>query len=267
MGTGADAQLAKKFRLHGIYLQWGYCRNAFSKSDIRFTNGSQYDFTIHDATAHDKPDFTGFLTSPWNVTIPQNCYRIGFYLNATHTHALEINYDHAKYVMDDYKTRRVSGQIDGEQFDHDTLVTPDFISYEHTNGANFYHFNYVGQQILRRKNNRDQITAIWKIGAGFVMPRSDVGVMGYNVDNIFHIAGYIGSVEAGARYYPFKDFFVEGTFKGGFANYFDVLTVHGGRAHQTFYYGSAVVLVGYDIPLNQRRYGFKPKKGQSMPTP
>ena len=258
--TDASAQRAKKLQLHGIYLQWGYCRNWFTPGDIRFKSGDgkPYDFTIHDVSAKDKPDFPAFWEAPLDITIPQNCYRIGFYLNASHTHAIEINYDHAKYVMEDYKMRRVTGEIYGEKFDLDTIVTPDFVAFEHTNGANFYHLNYVGQHTILHKKNRDMATLIWKAGAGIVVPRSDIGVMGRNVDNFLHVAGYIGSLEVGSRFYPFPKFFLEITAKGGYANYFDVLTVDGGRASHKFYYASVIGLVGYDIPLNRKRYGIKP---------
>jgi hypothetical protein len=245
--NAAQAQLFKKPVFSGVYLQWGYNRDWFSKSDIHFSNGSSYDFTIHKASAQDQPDFSGFRDSPWDVTIPQNSYRIGVYLNKTRTHAIELNFDHAKYVMDDFRNRRVSGQVHGEPLDIDTFVTPYFVDFEHTNGANFYHINYVRQHDLIRFSRRSHASGVLKLGAGVVIPRSDVTIMGRKLDNEYHVAGYIISAEAGLRFYPRRHLFVEFTGKGGFANYLNVLTVDGGKANHHFYYGSVVGLVGLEL--------------------
>lgn len=250
----ASAQLFKKLSLSGIYLQWGYNRDWFSRSDIHFKNGNQYDFTVHQVTASDRPDFEGFWRTPLDITIPQNSFRIGFYINKKHTHAVEINFDHAKYVMDDYKVRRISGTIYGQTFDKDTLMVPNFVHFEHTNGANFYHFNYVSQIVLthNKKKNRMVTSFIYKLGAGFVMPKSDITIMGKRLDNRYHIAGYIVSAEAGGRYYPFRNLFLELNIKGGFANYLNTLTVEGGKASHKFYYTEVIGLVGYDINFHKR---------------
>lgn len=260
----SNAQLFKKPFLSGVYLQWGYNRDWFTKSDIHLSDGKTYDFTIHKATADDRPDFEGFWNTPLDITIPQNSFRIGFYLNHKRTHAIEINFDHAKYVMDDYKVRRVSGEIHGRAIDKDTLMVPGFVHFEHTNGANFYHINYVGQHEIWRNKKRVLATAVYKAGAGVVVPRSDVTIMGKRLDNKYHIAGYIISAEAGARFYPARNLFLELTGKGGFANYLNVLTVEGGTAKHKFGYVEVIGLIGYDIPLNKKRWERRHKNTPSL---
>src|SRR5690606_30185256 len=101
--VSSEAQLLKleKPVFSGMYFQWGYNRNWFTKSDIRLNDGENYDITIYDVVAKDKPDFSYYKDHPFDITIPQNSYRIGVYLNKKHTHAIEINYDHAKYVQVD----------------------------------------------------------------------------------------------------------------------------------------------------------------------
>jgi len=236
-----------------MYLQWGYNRDIYSRSDLHFNNGDAYNFTIYDARAQDKPDFEGFWETPLDITIPQNSYRIGFYLNKEQTHAIEINFDHTKYVVDDYQTLRVTGHIAGERIDKDTLVDPYFMHLEHTNGANFYHLNYVGQRELWRNKKRKLMSTVYKLGAGVVVPRSDVTIMGTRLDNKFHVAGYVLGAELGLRYYMGRHFFAEGTVKGGFANYLDVLTVEGGKMHHHFYYGEALLLIGYDMNFGKNK--------------
>ncbi|XZF16424.1 hypothetical protein ACTHGU_09805 [Chitinophagaceae bacterium MMS25-I14] len=243
----------KKPVLSGIYLQWGYNRDWFSKSDLHFRNGDKYDFVVHKAVAHDQPDFSGFRDAPLDITIPQNSYRIGFYLNAKHTHAIEINFDHAKYVVDDPQQAHVTGHINGQVIDGDTMLIRPFLHFEHTNGANFYHINYVEQHTVWEGKKRPLATVLWKVGAGIVVPRSDVTLMGVRLDNKYHIAGYIASAELGTRFYPIRNLFIEANIKGGFANYLNVLTVDGGKAYHHFWYGEVIGLIGYDISFHRHQ--------------
>lgn len=252
----------QKPKFSGIYFQWGYNRNWFTKSDVRFTNGSTYDFTVYDMVATDKPDFSYYKKNPWDITIPQNSYRIGMYLNPKRTHAIEINYDHAKYVQVDNQVLRMKGHINGTPVDVDTNLAQYVVHLEHTNGANFYHLNYVGQKEIwhNHKKNRPWATAVWKAGAGVVIPKSFVILFYEKLDNKFTIAGYIFSGEAGFRFYPFRNFFLEATAKGGYANYVNALGVGTGRVSHDFWYGAVVGLIGYDMSL-----GFLQKKQPAMP--
>lgn len=254
LSTAVHSQSFRLPQIHGMYGQWGYNRDRYSRSDIHFT-GEDYNFTIHQARAHDKPDFEGFWESPIDITIPQNSFRIGFYLNTSRTRAFEINFDHAKYLMEGNQRARVSGTIHGERINADTTIHPMFVSFEHTNGANFYLINYVSQHPIWQGKKRTIATALWKVGAGIPIPRSDVRLFGESRDNRYHVAGYLAAAEAGARVYLSRRLFAEATVKGGWANYRDVLTVEDGRARHHFWFGEVLGLVGYDLPFH--RGGFK----------
>jgi hypothetical protein len=252
-GACAQAQLFPKPVFSGMYLQWGYNRDIYTRSDLHFSNGDQYDFIIHQAKAVDAPDFRAFWETPTDITIPQNSFRIGAYMNKEHTWAIEINFDHAKYVVNDNQVLHVSGQIHGEPIDRDTTIYRQFVHFEHTNGANFYHVNYVRQKFLLEGKEYGKLSYLLKGGAGIVVPRSDVTIMNNRLDNVYHVAGYIISAEAGMRYYPLRNFFLELNVKGGFANYLNVLTVEGGKAHHHFWYGEMIGLFGYDLNLGHPR--------------
>jgi hypothetical protein len=99
---------------------------------------------------------------------------------------------------------------------------------------------------------------ILKGGAGVVIPRSDVTIMNRRLDNEYHIAGYVISAEAGLRFYPLRNLFLELNAKAGFANYLNVLTVEAGKAHHHFWYGEIIGLVGYDLNLGHRRQRVTP---------
>lgn len=254
LSISADAQLIKFGRpqFGGIYFQWGYNRDWYTKSDIHFRDGSNYDFVIYDVVAKDKPDFGYWHEHPLDITIPQNSYRIGVYLNKKRTHAIEINYDHAKYVQVDNQTLRMKGNFYGKQVDADTNLGQYLVHMEHTNGANFYHLNYVGQSELWHAKKKPHIraTAVWKAGGGVVIPKSFIILNYQKLDNKFSVAGYIFSGEAGLRFYPFRNFFLEATVKGGYANYLNALGLGTGRVSHDFGYAEVIGLVGYDMSFN-----------------
>ena len=129
-----------------MYLQWGYNTEWYTRSNIHFSMSNGDNFVLHSAKAHDSPDMNAIKTVPFEISIPQYNYRIGFYLNHSHSRALEINFDHAKYIVTDGQTVHVTGTIDGKPVDGDSILNQDrFLHFEHTDGANWLHFNYVQQ--------------------------------------------------------------------------------------------------------------------------
>lgn len=250
-GAGELKAQVRKPQLSGFYVQWGYNRDWYTRSNLHFSKDGAYDFTVHKASAKDKPDFSAFWDAPLDITIPQNSYRIGAYLNKEHTWGIEINFDHAKYVVTEPQTRRVTGHIYGQPIDQDTNITRQFFHLEHTDGANFYHINYVRQHMLlhTRKTNRQLASVLVKVGAGVVVPRSEVELFGKKLNNKYNVAGYVVSLEAGTRIYPLKNFFLEANVKAGFANYLNALAVEGGKLRHSFGYFEVIGLIGYDINL------------------
>ena len=98
----------------GMYLQWGYNTEWYTKSTIHFNtsvNGVPHNFTIYKAKASDRPDLDAIAKKPIEISIPQFNYRIGFYLNTNKTKAIEINFDHTKYIVNDNQKVRAKGFI------------------------------------------------------------------------------------------------------------------------------------------------------------
>ena len=237
-----------------MYIQWGYNTEWYTKSNINFKMANGDQFLLKKAKAHDKPDLRAIIDVPGQISIPQYNYRLGFYLNKTRTKAIEINFDHIKYVVTDGQQVRVTGIIDGKKVDGDSILNPaSFLHFEHTDGGNLLHINYVEQKSLlnNKANTRSLINSIWKIGAGINIPRTDFTYRGDRLNNRFHVAGYNFSAEAGARYYPFKKFFIEGTGKTGYVRYVNALanttTQKGNRATHGFGYFELIGTFGYDI--------------------
>ncbi len=237
-----------------MYIQWGYNTEWYTKSNIRVIMPGGTDFTLHNAKAHDRPDLDAIYKKPLDVSIPQYNYRLGFYLNKKHSRALEINFDHAKYIVTDGQRVRVSGTIDGKRVDGDSTLNPaTFLHFEHTDGANWLHINYVQQQtlLMKKKKNTPLLTFIWKAGAGINIPRSDFTWKGDRLNNNFHVAGYNFGAEAGVRFYPLKKFFLEFTGKTGYVRYMNALCnsneIKGIRVRHGFGYFEMIGLIGYDI--------------------
>ena len=243
-----------------MYFQWGYNTEWFTKSNIHFKMSNGDNFTLHNVAAHDATDFDAIYKKPLDISIPQYNYRFGFYLNSEKTKALEINFDHAKYIVTDFQKVKVTGNINGIQINADSILNPaTFLHFEHTDGANWLHFNYVQQQTLltTAKLKRKLITWLWKIGAGINIPRTDFTWKGDKLNNNFHIAGYNISAESGYRWYLKNNFFIEATGKTGYVKYINALanttTTNGNRAKHGFGYFELIATFGFDIP-------FKPKK-------
>ena len=241
----------KKNRLFsGMYLQWGYNTEWYSKSKIHFNSvvdGVPHNFTLYKAKAHDRTDLDGIIKNPVEITVPQYSYRIGFYLNKKHSKAIEINYDHTKYIVYDNQVLRAKGYIGSNYFDKDTAFAFNQVHFEHTNGANFYQINYVQQYELKTNAKRTVFTALWKAGAGILIPKTDITLSNKRVDNRFHIAGYCFGAEGGARWYFSRKLFLEGTAKAGFANYINALGAGNGKVNHSFWYVELIGTVGYEI--------------------
>jgi hypothetical protein len=247
--TTVFAQKKSKL-LSGMYIQWGYNTEWYTKSNIHIksnVDGVPHDFTMYKAKAHDRSDIDGVVKNPIEFTVPQYNYRIGFYLNKKHTKAIEINFDHTKYIVYNDQVVRAKGTIGNNYFDKDTTFAFNQVHFEHTNGANFYHINYVRQYDLKRNAKRAVFTALWKAGAGILIPKTDITLSNKRVDNKFHVAGYCFGAEGGARWFFIKHLFLEGTAKAGFANYTNSLAAGNGKVNHSFGYFELIGTIGYDI--------------------
>jgi hypothetical protein len=258
--SSLHALAQKRMHLKGLYAQWGYNKEWYTKSNIHFSLSNGDNFTLLKAKAHDRPDFDAIYKSPLEITIPQFNYRVGFYLNTQRTKAFEIHFDHIKYVVTDYQKVKIQGVINNQVLNCDTLLDPNnFLHFEHSDGGNLFHFNYVQFVPLGKPhiNNRAAFNLFYKAGAGFNIPRTDFSYNGDRLNNKFHIAGYNISAEGGARYYFFRNCFLEGAAKSGFVHYVNALAntneLNGNRAQHYFGYFEVVALFGIDIKFKQAK--------------
>jgi hypothetical protein len=250
-----SSEAQKKDKLfHGMYIQWGYNTEWYTKSNIHFKLANGDNFRLHKAVAKDKPDMDAVWKNPLEVSIPQYNYRLGFYINKKRTKSFELNFDHIKYVVTKGQTVKVTGTINNQAVNGDSILNSDnFLHLEHTDGGNLLHLNYVQQNtvFVTKNSRRPLVNVIWKAGAGINIPRTDFTYHGDRLNNKFHIAGYNISAEGGARIYPFKSFFLEGTAKSGFVRYINALantnSLKGSRVSHGFGYFELIGTFGFDI--------------------
>ncbi len=243
-----------------FFVFWGGNRDSYAKSDIRFT-GKNYDFTINDAVAHDKPKgwHIDFI-NPTRMTIPQTNFRFGYYL--TDKYSVSVGVDHMKYVVTQNQKFNVDGSInlplteDGAVFNgvyNNTPVemTDDFLKFEHTDGLNYVHAEFarlddVSKWLQLPNTDKFQVNVTEGLGAGFLYPRTDSSLLGKERHDDFHVSGIGLSAKAGLNFTFFKHFFIQTELKGGYINMYDIKTTFSNedKATQTILFLEKTIVVG-----------------------
>lgn len=248
----------EKFTAHNkgkFFVFWGGNRDNFTKSDIHF-KGTDYDFTIHDVVAQDKPK--GYhidYINPARMTIPQTNFRLGYYL--TDHYNISIGVDHMKYVMQQNRAVDIDGYYPnqgtyGEVLPNDqVLLTEDFLTFEHTDGLNYVHAEFARvddfSSIFNIKNTDTfQINLTEGVGAGILYPKTNAKLLGKERHDDFHISGYGVSAKLGLNFTFFKYFFLQTELKGGYINMNDIRTTKNAEdtAEQKFFFLERIITVG-----------------------
>ena len=262
------AQEKKPYSRKGeYYFFWGFNRSDYAKSDITF-RGKGYDFTLHDVVANDLP--IPFSAADYlditRISIPQYNFRIGYFFN-DHW-AVSFGSDHMKYVMVNEQNASITGHISAQvsepaidvtainpayvgDFNHKSFkIDKDFLTYEHTDGFNYFHFEIDRyDRLWKAKNNIQGIDWLVGAGAGALIPRTDSYLFKVGRNNHFNFAGYGFSLKTGLRFDISRRFFFQTDLMGGFVRLNNVLTT--GReetndyAQQSIWFGQFYGALGY----------------------
>ena len=254
--TTEDLVITKKETNKGkFFFYWGWNRANYSDSDIHFT-GDNYDFTLQNVKAEDRQTPFSFndYFNPVNITIPQNNYRIGYFLKENYT--ISIGVDHMKYVMVADQTVKIDGEInsgtpfDGVYNNDDQILSEDFLQLEHTDGLNyvnveFRRFDEIGH-LIGLNNKNFQINLTEGFGAGVLYPRTDVTLFDQERHDEFHLAGWGASAVVGLDLTFFKYFYIQSDLKFGYINMPDVKTTINPNdgASQSFTFFQRNILIG-----------------------
>ncbi|WP_167459536.1 hypothetical protein [Pedobacter jejuensis] len=227
----------KDSRKGDFYFHWGYNHSWYNKSDIRF-QGPNYDFTLKDVVAHDRQSKLSWAyLNPGLITVPQYNIRVGYFIKDNYS--ISLGWDHMKYVMDipqnvaitgnigaNISTQNVSTGLMAGNYNGQTInVKESMLTYEHTDG-----FNYANVEVERYDDiwvapgGNTSLTLETGIGAGLMVPRSDVRLFGLGRNNNFNVAGYGVSAKLGLKFYVWKNIYIQNTTKVGATNLKNVHT-------------------------------------------
>lgn len=234
-----------------IYISWGWNRGFYTNSDIHF-KGEQYDFTLYEVVGKDRQtpfDLNPYL-NPVKLTIPQTNFRIGYFINDRYS--ISLGFDHMKYVVQANQTVKINGELggtgtvyDGRYENQDIIISPDFLTFEHTDGLNYINLS------LRRVDeildlNKMKVYFTGGVEAGVLVPRTDSDFLNFGENDKYHLSGYGGSLVAGLNLTFFDFIFIQSEIKGGFINMPDMRTTSSklDKASQSFFFGQYNILFG-----------------------
>ncbi|MGV7106739.1 hypothetical protein [Flavobacterium sp. U410] len=249
----------EKYTAHNkgkFYIFWGGNRESYSKSDIRF-KGDNYDFTLYDVEAHDKPKgWHVDYINPTKMTIPQTNLRVGYFI--TDHYNISLGVDHMKYVMSQDKRVNYSGYYpnagtyDENPTADQLTLDENFLTFEHTDGLNYINteFSRVDDitKLFSKTLNTDkfQINITEGVGGGFLYPKTNSKLLGNDRNDAFHVAGFGLSAKAGLNFTFFKHFFIQTELKGGYINMQDIRTTQSSADHaeQEFWFLQRIIVIG-----------------------
>ncbi|MBD3725316.1 MAG: hypothetical protein IE891_11240 [Flavobacteriaceae bacterium] len=249
----------EKYTAHNkgkFYIFWGGNRANYTKSDIRFV-GKDYDFTIYDVEAHDKPKGWHIdYINPSRVTIPQTNFRMGYFISDHYN--ISIGFDHMKYII--YNDKRVhysgyypnAGSYNENPTADELTLDEDFLLFEHTDGLNYVNaeFSRVDDisKLFSKTLNTDkfQINITEGLGGGFIYPKTNTTLLDKERYDQFHVAGFGLSAKAGLNLTFFKYFFIQAELKGGYIEMNDIRTTQSkdDHAEQNFWFLQRTIAVG-----------------------
>lgn len=241
-------------------IAWGGNRDYYSKSDITF-QGDYYDFTIDNAVAHDKPKgWNVDYITPGHMTTPQTNFKAGYFF--TDHYSISLGEDHMKYVMTQNQTANVTGYIafpesspsaafNGVYDNTPTVMTEDFLMFEHTDGLNYVYAEIARQDDISHifgitNTDKFQVNINEGFGIGALYPKTNTTLMGQPRHDDFNVAGFGTSIKAGLNFTIFKYFTIEGDLKGGYINMPNIRTTQSSSdsAHQEFFFFETIVSFG-----------------------
>lgn len=255
-----SAQEKKEKRKHEFYFSWGYNAEWYTHSNIHISQAALgNNYTFESVKAHDHLGWNEGLFHE-AISIPQYNYRLGFFINEKKQLAIEINFDHTKYIFGDNQIVHIKGTVNGKPYDGNVLFKEnteagaDSSSYYFlNNGANFLLFNLVKRwHFISNKKETIKIDALAKAGIGPVIPHVQNKFFDQQPnDQHFQLGGWNIGIEGAVRATFFNYVYLEYTNKLDYARY-SGLRIYQGTAKQAFGTYEMILNLGVTFPVGKK---------------
>ncbi len=249
---GQDAPKKEKHRTRSIYGSWGYNEEWYTRSTVHVKQdglGNDYELVHVHAQDHKGWD-QDFLHKA--LTIPQYNYRLGCYFNDKQDLAIELNFDHTKYLISDGQTIQLKGTLNHAATNEGIMFSQQNGFYYYlNNGANFFLFNLVKRLgLYHTKDHNLNVDLTGKAGVGPVIPHVQNSFFFEQNHQQFQFGGWNTGVETALRVTVMRYVFFEFSQKVDYARYSN-LEIYGGRAKQNFGTYELILSGGITIPTTK----------------
>lgn len=243
------AQETTSYKKGNFYFSWGYNKEWYTNSSIKVSQPSLgNNFTFKNVMASDKPGWNHGLFGQ-AISIPQYNYRVGYFFKDDW--AIEINFDHTKYQVNENQLLHVTGTIGKHPVDTFMRNGPGLLKYQLNNGANFFLFNLVHRKNLKALSFRNvNSSLLLKGGVGFMVPHVQNTIMGKDNDPGFQFGGLDIGTEAALRLTFFNHLYLEYCNKLILTDYWG-LKVYEGKAKQVFGTYEMILNIGGTLNLSK----------------
>lgn len=235
------------------YFSYGLSRDFWSETDVNVNQPALNNrFTFYNVAG----------TDAWggsdSVFAPQYNIRIGRFIDAAHTWAIEFSLDHTKYTSVPNQIAYVAGVLNGQAVGSYRFLSPNDFTYLLHNGLNHYMINVVKRvPIVGEPNKTLSLAGLFKFGVGVLLPHSENRIFG-NSNNVgpkawgnyfgwskgwWQFGGWTAGVEVGVRFVIYKPFYIELTDKEAYSSVMNI-PVYQGRADHTLWMNEVIVSLG-----------------------
>jgi hypothetical protein len=240
-----------------LYLSWGYNTEWYTRSTVHISQPSLgNDYKLVNVRAHDHPGWDeGIIGKP--MTIPQYNYRIGYFFNEKQDLAIEINFDHTKYIISDEQDVKVKGTYNNQPINTTKKFSEKEGSFYYlNNGANFLLFNLVKRFRLTNTTSQNwKLDLLTKAGVGPVIPHVENSFWGLANKPHFQIGGWNTGVETALKLTAFRYVYLEFAQKFDYARY-SGLKIYEGTAKQAFGSYQLILNLGITLPTGKHNREF-----------
>ena len=240
--AGQPPTAARAKTTRELYVSWGYHADVFKRTDLHLTQPSLgNDFVLHGVQSHDQKGWTDLFHN--SLTTSQYSARIGYFFTARQDLALELSFEHVRFLVTQDQNVRMTGTLNGARVDQTVTVTEDFLRYKLNNGANFLLVNVVKRlPLVGEPAQRGSIALLLRAGGGIGVPHPTNFVFGQANTPGFQFGGLDLGLEGAVRFHLFRLLYLEFAQKGIYARYAG-LEIHDGRAaHDIWTYLTALSL-------------------------